>query len=1050
MRFVWFVAGLALFALLARVGVAAPIEIHDAGCPRTFEVALDEVAISSPQSPRAVQTIASRSSLADLRRETNRRAAAFGQRVEWVLYEVEDGVRRGDPCILTEAVLFTVEPGVKAEALALRRGAVRVQPTALPETWRAVAADAGAALDLAAALRGEASVRSAELMLARRDYPRLTPNDVRFTNQWHLNNTGQYGARPGVDIRVTNVWDTYRGAGQYIAIIDDGLQHTHPDLAANSDTNLDYDLVYGDDDPNPELDPFPLDNALSKHGTACAGMAAAIGNNGMGVLGSAPEARLVGLRLILGYTTDDQKAEAFSWSNQIIQIKSNSWGPGDAGYTISGPGPLSEAALSNACFSGRGGRGTLFFWAAGNGAETLDNANYDGYANSMYTIAISALGPNGEAAPYSEPGANIVVCAPSKGSNTIGGMTGVWTTDRLGDYGYNVGGEEPEYLDPDYTPDFGGTSAATPLAAGVGALILQANPLLGWRDVQEILIRTATRVDEDHPGWHTNGAGFAFHHRYGAGLINASDAVALATTWSNLGPRQMVHSNQANVMIPIPDHNPAGIARIFQITNHVRVEHAVLTLSAAHPYRGDLEIELISPSHTTSVLAQVHNDDGNNYPSWKFMSVHHWGEAAPGVWEVRVRDGVPSNSGVLTTVRLTLYGTDIALSNRPPAFASLATPVTNSVGNPMVFHVYAPDLCDGDPVTLLASNLPAGAAFPTTNEWGTFIWTNAAPTGTYPVIFHAFDKDGYAEARVEVGVGSPTATVVFLETVGIVGTSGDSITTHDFLDRFDNDHLTISGNARVSDQDPSYGKSSRSGPFFVHVVATGDFFQIGGLDASGRSGLVLTYGVYKSLPAESGTNLLVEASTNGMVWTQLSPATPWLPTGSGTLGWYFITNALPPEFAARNLQVRFRFTGETAEWFLDDILLTGLKNVLDTDGDGLDDDWEVRHFGGLLTADAGSDWDGDQFSDRHEYRAGTEPTNAASLLKTGFLNEPGAAGFVVTWHSASNRFYQIARSTNLAEGFTGLASNLHATYPINTHTDAVYDGCCVYRVEVEE
>ncbi|MFM9159887.1 MAG: S8 family serine peptidase, partial [Dolichospermum sp.] len=130
--------------------------------------------------------------------------------------------------------------------------------------------------------------------------------------------------------------------------------------------------------------------------------------------------------------------------------------------------------------------------AGGNGRGSLDNSNYDGYANSRYVIAVAAHrnNSNGVFSGYSEPGANLLVTAPSNG-----GTLGVVTTDLMGADGYNG------LTDQNYTNAFGGTSSATPLVSGVIALMLQANPNLTWRDVQHILVRSAEKNDPTNTDW---------------------------------------------------------------------------------------------------------------------------------------------------------------------------------------------------------------------------------------------------------------------------------------------------------------------------------------------------------------------------------------------------------------------------------------------------------------------------------------------------------------------------------------------------------------------
>ena len=270
-----------------------------------------------------------------------------------------------------------------------------------------------------------------------------------------------------------------------------------------------FDALHSHDFNDNDADPSPA--SADVHGTSCAGVAAARWNNGLGGSGSAPEAGLAGLRLIAGPISDADEADAYAFAKQDIAIKSNSWGPYDGGFEMAGPGVLGRAALEDAVTTGRGGLGTIFLWAAGNGNGSGDDSNYDGWANSVQALSVSAVTDKGEQSYYSEPGSNILVCAPSNG-----GSQGVTTTDRAGSAGYNSGGGG-DYTDANYTRTFGGTSSATPLTAGVVALILQANPAWGWRDVQEILLSSARKNDEFDPDWIRNGAGPNFNVKYGAG-----------------------------------------------------------------------------------------------------------------------------------------------------------------------------------------------------------------------------------------------------------------------------------------------------------------------------------------------------------------------------------------------------------------------------------------------------------------------------------------------------------------------------------------------------
>ncbi len=520
------------------------------------------------------------------------------------------------------------------------------------------AGPADAALAGSAQLRQLPGVRGAEPLLARQWARRWVPNDPLFPHspgnagyQWHLRNTGQNGAEPGIDINVVTAWDTYKGTGVRIGIVDDGVALNHPDLTANADLANSYDFNDDDADPSPGEEDY--------HGTACAGVAAARGNNGQGGTGSAPQALVSGLRLIAEPSTDAQEADAISFKQDVVAIKSNSWGPFDSGYGTGGPGPLALAALQNAATNGRGGKGTILLWAAGNGNRSGDDSNYDGWANQPQVIAVSAINDRGRPAWYSEPGANILVCAPSNG-----GSQGITTTDLVGDDGYNEDGglvEYPDFADTSYTNTFGGTSSATPTVAGVIALMLQANPNLTYRDVQEILVRTAVQNDEFSGGWVENGAPeeLHFHHRYGAGMVDAAAACTMAATWTNVAPLQTRVLSQTNLAVPIPDADDNGISRTLTVplSDNLRLEHVTVKVKATHPYVGNLEWRLTSPSGVTSTLARDRSSDYYANLDWTFMSTHFWGEQSQGNWKLEVFDRAADHTGTLDEFTVTFYGT---------------------------------------------------------------------------------------------------------------------------------------------------------------------------------------------------------------------------------------------------------------------------------------------------------------------------------------------------------------------------------------------------------
>lgn len=522
-----------------------------------------------------------------------------------------------------------------------------------------------AVLALLPRLREDPEVESVEPILARQQVTREVPDDPLFPQQWYLQADA---AMDAMDINVTGVWghfggDGRRGQGLRIAVLDDGIDAAHPDLAGRLDFSTDRNWNTG-----------PAENggaqrAEDRHGTAVAGLIAATGNNGLGIVGTAPEATLVSLRLVAGPSTDQMEAEAFSWASggpAAVQIRNCSWGPPDDRFLLSGPGPLTRAALANGAQHGRNGRGTVVVFSVGNGGELFENSNADGYANNIHVIAVGAATAEGRAAPYSEPGANVCVSAPS--SSPLGGRT-VVTTDRPGADGFNAGGGG-DVPDAAYTRRFGGTSAAAPLVSGVCALVLQSRPELGWRDVKEVLMRSARRPEAQAGGWMTNAAGLAFHDRLGAGAVDAARACSLALRWPGLGPVRSFEVTDAGPR-NIPDNDPGGLLRAFPVPRDLRVEHVTLRVRISHPSRGDLRVLLTSPAGTTSLLAAPYYDPFSqaDYRDWTFSSVQMWGEKAAGVWRMRVADEVPRDQGRLEAATLTVYGSDPV---PPPAFTSAA------------------------------------------------------------------------------------------------------------------------------------------------------------------------------------------------------------------------------------------------------------------------------------------------------------------------------------------------------------------------------------------
>ena len=335
------------------------------------------------------------------------------------------------------------------------------------------------------------------------------PNDPYFreqnssgiAGQWHLENRDSAGSREGIDLNARGAWAVTRGEGVTIAIADDGVELTHPDFVNVGASDLHYNFTL--DAPGG----FPASSSQA-HGTAVAGLAVAEGDNGAGVSGVAPGARFASFPIFDSrdnIATGVQLAKAFGYESNRVDIQNHSWG--NASVDLLEPSMLEQMSVSNAATLGRNGKGVIFVRSGGNNRESGGNTNDDGYPNHPLAIAVAAIREDGRAASYSNPGACLLVGAPSGDSTE--GFTNLTTTDRIGNIGYNRSLEQAQDNNYAYgSTGFSGTSGAAPQISGVAALILSANPDLAVRDVQQILIHSARQTDSDDPDTQENGAGF--------------------------------------------------------------------------------------------------------------------------------------------------------------------------------------------------------------------------------------------------------------------------------------------------------------------------------------------------------------------------------------------------------------------------------------------------------------------------------------------------------------------------------------------------------------
>ncbi|XP_051155782.1 furin-like protease 1, isoforms 1/1-X/2 [Leptopilina boulardi] len=458
-------------------------------------------------------------------------------------------------------------------------------------------------------------------------------NDERWPIMWYLNRG------KGLDMNVQEAWaEGITGRSVVVTILDDGLEKDHPDLKDNYDPLASYDVNNHDEDPMPRYD---LADS-NRHGTRCAGEVAATANNSFCAVGVAFSAQVGGVRMLDGDVTDAVEARSLSLNPQHIDIYSASWGPDDDGKTVDGPGELATRAFIEGITKGRGGKGSIFIWASGNGGRDYDNCNCDGYTNSIWTLSISSATENGFVPWYSEKCSSTLATTYSSG---LSGEKQVITTD----------------LHHHCTSSHTGTSASAPLAAGICALALEANKNLTWRDMQHIVVQTAKPWNLNSSDWVTNGIGRNVSHSFGYGLMDAAAMVRLARKWRTVAEQHNCEVLASQVGRSIPPKSHLTLMLDVKECRGVNfLEHVQAKVSLTASRRGDLEIYLTSPQGTKSILLakRPHDFSKAGFNQWPFMSVHTWGERPHGIWKLEIHnEGRYLGRATLQEWALIFYGT---------------------------------------------------------------------------------------------------------------------------------------------------------------------------------------------------------------------------------------------------------------------------------------------------------------------------------------------------------------------------------------------------------
>lgn len=483
------------------------------------------------------------------------------------------------------------------------------------------------------------------------------PLDPLAANQWYLS-----------DANILPVWKDFTGKGVRIGQFEPGGQFAtapeifdiaHPDLAASVDKAW----------LQAERENGTLPELVSNHATMVAGVMVAAKNNS-GSVGVAYDASLG------GYYLANDGADLAGLGHMVnFDIANNSWGftedfalsnfPDGSVDTAASLGLNAQYAAAN----GRGGLGTVIVAAGGNARATGGNAQGSLTSNNRFSVQVGAINARGDlstlqigSAPFSNPGASLLVSAP--GSNVVS-TSHMLETDRGSTFG------------DDYST-MQGTSFAAPIVSGIVALMLEANPNLGYRDVQQILALSAHKINDPGTDWQDNGShnwnggGMHTSNDYGFGEVDARAAVRLSEAW-------MTQSTADNEYVYSASGGLSGkkltagetLSSSVLMNAGLNVEHLEIDFDADVGRLGDLTLKLISPQGTESLLMNRQGKIPDGSPGagasdmgssrsgsfkYSFMSTHDFGESSAGNWTLELSDAASGQPVTLNGWALRLYG----------------------------------------------------------------------------------------------------------------------------------------------------------------------------------------------------------------------------------------------------------------------------------------------------------------------------------------------------------------------------------------------------------
>jgi subtilisin family serine protease len=533
----------------------------------------------------------------------------------------------------------------------------------------------------------------------------IVNTDPLFPYQWHLKNVGSSAFSStfplaGNDMNVTGAWSAgYTGRGIKVAVVDSGLEIAHEDLSANIDQAKSFNFLTGSNNPTPSVTGFD-------HGTQVAGIIGAVAFNGKGGRGVAYNSTLRGYNLIangVNYPNNYSNAlggAIYSADNDIFNESFGDIGSQGQSSSLDTISQTEEDVLAKT-LTLRNGKGAVVVQSAGNNFQNANSANlyYCTLANfykvscgnpaavsrksSFRTIVVGAFNADGVKSSYSTAGSVLWVSAPggefgedntySLNRSVNSYKPAIITTSLTGCGNASNGTTKINALDAQgtnsfatncqYTALMNGTSSAAPNVSGVVALMFEANPNLGYRDIKYILAKTAKKIDPTNSGvssttiitgqnivldqgWVKNAADYWFSTWYGFGAVDATAAVNMAKTYSTYLPTIQTTSKSlqftSNVSVPF---NTTGVTMTFAMSpSFSKVEFITLgiNLSSTSALTCN-QFELTSPSGTKSILlhaANGYSSNGVTYQSTvsngRLLSNAFYGESAAGNWTLRL------------------------------------------------------------------------------------------------------------------------------------------------------------------------------------------------------------------------------------------------------------------------------------------------------------------------------------------------------------------------------------------------------------------------------